>query len=76
MMAEISARGPIACGVAVTKGFLAYSGGVYNDSSSEPGEVRVYKCTVLQWRIQDLRKEVSMYQTTPTFAQFSPAPPP
>ena len=33
MMAEIYARGPIACGVSVTKDFAAYSGGIFNDTT-------------------------------------------
>ena len=33
MMAEIYQRGPIACGVAVTSGFLAYTGGIFNDAT-------------------------------------------
>jgi len=33
MMAEISARGPISCGMCVTEDFEAYSGGVYKDKS-------------------------------------------
>lgn len=33
MMAEIYARGPIACGVAVTKEFLQYNGGIFNDTT-------------------------------------------
>lgn len=33
MMAEIYARGPIACGVAVTKEFLQYKSGIFNDTS-------------------------------------------
>lgn len=34
MMAEIYARGPIACGVAVTKAFVEYSGGIFNDNTN------------------------------------------
>lgn len=34
MMAEIYARGPIGCGVAVTKAFLEYSGGIFNDNTN------------------------------------------
>jgi len=33
MMAEIYARGPIACGVAVTPAFESYSGGIFNDTT-------------------------------------------
>ena len=33
MMAEIYARGPIACGVAVTKEFLQYNSGIFNDTT-------------------------------------------
>merc|ERR1712070_1007417 len=36
IMAEIKARGPVACGVAVTKDFMNnYKGGVYEDTSGE-----------------------------------------
>ena len=34
MMAEIYARGPIGCGVAVTKAFVEYSGGIFNDNTN------------------------------------------
>lgn len=34
MMAEIYARGPIACSVAVTDGFLKYSGGIFDDKTN------------------------------------------
>mmetsp|Transcript_48133 Transcript_48133/g.125183 ORF Transcript_48133/g.125183 Transcript_48133/m.125183 type:complete len:97 (+) Transcript_48133:1535-1825(+) len=33
MMAEIAARGPIACGMAVTKDFENYSGGIFKDTT-------------------------------------------
>ena len=33
MMAEIFARGPIARGVAVTKEFLQYKSGIFNDAT-------------------------------------------
>ena len=33
MMAEIFARGPIGCGIAVTKGFLEYKSGIFNDTT-------------------------------------------
>jgi len=33
MMAEIAARGPIACGMCVTEEFENYTGGVFNDTS-------------------------------------------
>lgn len=33
MMAEIYARGPIACGIAVTKEFLEYKNGVFKDTT-------------------------------------------
>merc|ERR1712070_421768 len=36
IMAEIKARGPVACGVAVTKDFMNnYKGGIYEDTSGE-----------------------------------------
>ena len=35
MMAEIFARGPIACTVAVTKAFEAYAGGIFNDTTGD-----------------------------------------
>lgn len=33
MMAEIFARGPIACTIAVTEEFEKYSGGIFNDTT-------------------------------------------
>ena len=33
MMAEIFARGPIACGVAVTAEFEQYTGGIFHDTT-------------------------------------------
>ena len=33
MLAEIYARGPIACGVAVTPEFEQYTGGIFNDTT-------------------------------------------
>ena len=33
MLAEIFARGPIACGVAVTPEFEQYTGGIFNDTT-------------------------------------------
>ena len=41
MMAEIAARGPIACGICVTPEFEAYSGGIYNDSRQCTEEMHV-----------------------------------
>ena len=35
MMAEIYARGPIACTIAVTKAFVAYTGGIFNDTTGD-----------------------------------------
>jgi cathepsin X len=35
IMAEIFARGPVACGVAVTQDFLAYSGGIFSDTTDK-----------------------------------------
>ena len=40
MMAEMYARGPIACTVAVTKEFAQYTGGVFNDTT----EAKVSHC--------------------------------
>ncbi len=34
-MAELYARGPIACGVAVTAAFEAYNGGIFNEQSGQ-----------------------------------------
>ena len=34
MMAEIFARGPIACGIAVTKELVEYTGGIFNDTKN------------------------------------------
>lgn len=39
MIAEMYARGPIACTIAVTKEFEAYKGGVFNDTTG--AKVRV-----------------------------------
>ena len=33
MMAEIFARGPIACGLCVTEEFEAYKGGIFTDAT-------------------------------------------
>ncbi len=33
MIAEMYTRGPIACTIAVTKGFEMYTGGVFNDTT-------------------------------------------
>ena len=33
MMSEIYARGPIACTIAVTKDFLVYTSGIFNDTT-------------------------------------------
>ena len=33
MMAEIAARGPIACGLCVTPDFETYKGGIFNDTT-------------------------------------------
>jgi cathepsin X len=35
MQAEILARGPIACTIAVTSEFLAYTGGVFEDKTGK-----------------------------------------
>jgi cathepsin X len=35
MMAEIAARGPIACTVAVTLAFEEYHGGIFNDTTGD-----------------------------------------
>lgn len=40
-MAEIAARGPIACGICVTPEFEAYAGGIYNDSRQCTEEMHV-----------------------------------
>ena len=41
MIAEIAARGPIACGICVTPEFEAYAGGIYNDSRQCTEEMHV-----------------------------------
>lgn len=41
MMAEIAARGPIACGVCVTPQFEAYAGGIYKDAQACTTEMHV-----------------------------------
>lgn len=42
MLAEIYARGPIACGVSVTEEFLQYKGGIFNDTTGAKVTVTVY----------------------------------
>jgi len=50
IMAEIKARGPVACGVAVTKDFMKnYKGGIYEDTS---GESRIrHVVSLLGWGV-------------------------
>jgi cathepsin X len=50
IMAEIKARGPVACGLAVTKDFMSnYKGGVYEDTS---GEKRIrHVISLLGWGV-------------------------
>ena len=42
MMTEIYARGPIACGVAVTEEFVDYNGGIFNDTTRAMVNVQLY----------------------------------
>ena len=47
MKAEISARGPISCGIHVTNKFEAYSGGVYEEFTLLP--MSNHEISVLGW---------------------------
>ena len=44
MAAEVSARGPIACTIAVTAALEQYKGGIFNDTTN--ARVSVWPCTV------------------------------
>ena len=46
MMAELVARGPIACAVAVTEAFEAYTSGVFNDTT---GAKVLNMCSYIQY---------------------------
>lgn len=49
MQAEILARGPIACTIAVTTDFLAYTGGVFEDTT---GKVSLdHEISVVGWGV-------------------------
>jgi cathepsin X len=49
MMAEIYARGPIACTIAVTKDFLNYSGGIFNDTTG--AKALDHEISVVGWNV-------------------------
>eukprot|EP01113_Clastostelium_recurvatum_P051349 TRINITY_DN995_c0_g1_i1.p1 TRINITY_DN995_c0_g1~~TRINITY_DN995_c0_g1_i1.p1 ORF type:complete len:293 (-),score=58.37 TRINITY_DN995_c0_g1_i1:76-954(-) len=51
MMAEIFARGPIACGVAVTPAFETYTGGIFNDTTG--AETVDHVISVVGWGAQN-----------------------
>ncbi|KAF2074007.1 hypothetical protein CYY_004683 [Polysphondylium violaceum] len=48
MMAEIYARGPIACGMEVTSAFEAYTGGIFSDSTGATGQIN-HEISVIGW---------------------------
>lgn len=50
MMAEIYARGPIACTIAVTKAFEAYSGGIFNDTTG--AKALDHEISVAGWGVE------------------------
>jgi len=47
MQAEILARGPIACGIDGTSGFIAYTGGIYSETVTNP--VLNHEISVVGW---------------------------
>jgi len=51
IMAEIKARGPVACGVAVTKKFMNdYKGGIYEETSNSPHAKQIrHVVSLLGW---------------------------
>jgi len=50
MMAEISARGPIACTIAVTQAFEQYNGGIFNDTTGDTA--LDHEIEVLGWGVE------------------------
>jgi len=55
MMAEVYHRGPIACQIAVSQGFLEYDGGVFHDST---GEMRIrHVVEIVGWGAEAATKD-------------------
>jgi cathepsin X len=51
MMNEIYARGPIACGMAVTQEFRNYSGGIFEDTT---GKVEItHDISIVGWGVEN-----------------------
>ena len=54
MMAEIAARGPIACTVAVTPEFEKYAGGIFNDTTGDMVRMlKIYCLVCSQWKLSN-----------------------
>lgn len=49
MMAEINARGPIACTVAVTPAFENYVGGIFNDTTGAKVSPTALQRAAIHW---------------------------
>lgn len=49
MMAEIYSRGPIACGVAVTPAFEAYTGGIFHDTTGASCSAIDHEISIVGW---------------------------